>query len=67
MRFLRASYDYFYDEQGAMVLLPPGLAAPERLIPEVRHAELTFEMNETILIGAINGAGPEEILSLIHI
>ena len=61
MRFLRASYDYFYDEQGAMVLLHPGLAEPERLIHEVRHAELTFEMNETILIGAINGAFPEEI------
>lgn len=61
MRFLRASYDYFYDEHGAMVLLHPGLAEPERLIREVRHKELTFEMNESILIGAINGAFPEEI------
>ena len=61
MRFLRASYDYFYDEQGAMVLLHPGLAEPERVIGAVRCKDLSFEMNETVLAGAISGAFPEEI------
>ncbi len=61
MRFLRASYDYFYDEQGAMVLLHPGLAEPERIIRQVRQQAFSFEMNESVLIGAIQGAFPEEI------
>ena len=61
MRFLRASYDYFYDEQGAMILLHPGLAEPERVIHAVGVQEMSFEMDEDMLLGAIAGVLPEEV------
>ena len=56
MRFLRASYDYFYDEQGAMVLCIPGWLNRNGSSMRCGMPSFTFEMNETILIGAINSA-----------
>ncbi|MBQ2954783.1 MAG: hypothetical protein IJE07_14730 [Clostridia bacterium] len=60
-RYLQAAYDFFYDRDGEMILLHPGLAEPERLfsaMPQKDSAPL--ELDEDTIRGAMEGLMPEE-------
>ncbi|MBR4082124.1 MAG: hypothetical protein IKK21_10110 [Clostridia bacterium] len=58
-RFFRASYEYTYDDRGDMILLHPGLAQLERIIPTspMHHAP---EVDQALLMGAVMGMLPGE-------
>lgn len=61
MRYLQAAYDFFYDQEGEMILLHPGLAEPERLfraMPEKPAGPM--ELDEDTIRGAMEGLMPEE-------
>ena len=61
MRYLRASYDYMYDQEGDMLLLHPGLAEPEQLLKASAPREgLAIELDEETIRGAMEGLMPEE-------
>lgn len=61
MRYLRASYDYTYDQYGDMLLLHPGLAEPERLLSITAPQEgLSIDLDEETIRGAMEGLLPEE-------
>ncbi len=61
MRYLRCAYDYTYDRKGDMLLLHPGLAEPERMLRRFSgNAEIPFDMDEDMLMGAMAGLFPEE-------
>ncbi len=60
LRYLRAAYDYTYDRNGDMLLLHPGLADPERLIALHTPAEVSVELSEDTMRGAVDGILPEE-------
>ena len=60
MRYLRVAYDYTYDRQGDMLLLHPGLADPERLMVMHPAAEITMELSDEAMRGAVDGLLPEE-------
>lgn len=60
-RYLQAAYDFFYDRDGEMILLHPGLAEPERLygvLPE--RTSTPMELDEETIRGAMEGLMPEE-------
>lgn len=60
IRYLRISYDYTYDRHGDMLLLHPGLADPERLIRLQTMPEMSLELSEDTMRGAVEGILPEE-------
>ena len=61
MRYMRAAYDYTYDRSGDMLLLHPGLADPDRLMAmHSPTAEVTVELSDEAMRGAIEGILPEE-------
>ena len=60
LRYLRTAYDYTYDRNGDMLLLHPGLADPEQLLRLHPPAELSIELSEDAMRGAVDGLLPEE-------
>lgn len=61
MRYLRASYDYVYDDAGDMLLLHPGLAEPDQLLAAAAPQEgLSIDLDEETIRGAMEGLMPEE-------
>lgn len=60
-RYLQAAYDFFYDDEGEMILLHPGLAEPERLCSITPPRDNTpLELDEETVRGAMEGLMPEE-------
>lgn len=59
-RFLRASYEYTYDDRGDLILLHPGLAQLERIIPAPQHKPVAPEVDHALLMGAVMGVLPGE-------
>lgn len=61
LRYLRNTFDYTYDQQGDMLLLHPGLAEPERMLRQtIAMPQTAFELDEDMLVGAMDGLLPEE-------
>lgn len=61
MRYLRIAYDYAYDRDGEMLVLHPGLADPEQLIPaQPLRKDVKMELDEEFMRGAMEGLLPEE-------
>ena len=60
LRFFRASYEYTYDDAGDLVLLHPGLAQLERLIPPHRARPAVPSIDPAMLMCAVMGVLPGE-------
>ena len=60
-RYLRANFDYTYDQEGNMVLLHPGLADPEwAKKPMPLQAGQGFAGDQLTMLGAMSGLLPQE-------
>ncbi len=61
MRFIRANYDYTYDQHGDLILLHPGLADPQRLMQQQPPlSDLPMQMDAHAMHIAMYGMMPEE-------
>ncbi len=61
-RYLRANFDYTYDRDGAMMLLHPGFAEPEKAKkPLLLQAGQGFSGDQLTMLGAMGGLLPEEL------
>lgn len=61
MRYLKAAYDYTYTPGGDMLLLHPGLADPDRLLPRLRESlSNPASIPQETLLQAMHGLLPEE-------
>ena len=63
-RYFKSAFDYWYSEQGEMLLLHPGLYDPENLVTRLKGMGVPeMQLTHAMMLGGMNGLLPEEVAS----